>query len=288
MFLVNDPSAPVVVVRPIQQRRPQRARRQVLHTAPRPSWEHERNMTAQQDSGKPMADDMNRVKTPSPGIHIGLIGGLAMRAGIFYYEQIQRRSSSAGTTLDLSLRHADVNTVLGHVSAGDRHGLGQYLGGLSNQLFDGGADLVAVTAVAPHMAIREITAAAKGRIVNLLEVVPETLEASGFERVAVFGNRAVMNTDIYGAVDSSRIVRLDPELLETIHETYNDIALAGKRNTSAEVELLAGVADEMTARGAQAIILAGTDLSSFYSETPPEFPYLDLAQVHIDQIMASS
>ena len=233
-----------------------------------------------------MAEELNLKGAPPPA-HIGLIGGLAIRAGIFYYEEILRRRSAAGTSLDLSLRHADVNTVLEYVNAGNRGGLGQYLGGLSNQLFDAGVDLVAVTAVAPHMAIHEITAAAKGPIVNLLEMVPETLEATGIERVAIFGNRAVMASDIYGAVDASCVVRLAPEMVDAVHETYNDIALAGKRNTVVEAELLANAAEALMAQGAQAIILAGTDLSSFYSESPPDFPYIDLAQAHIDQIMAS-
>jgi aspartate/glutamate racemase len=36
---------------------------------------------------------------------------------------------------------------------------------------------------------------------------------------------------------------------------------------------------------AQAILLAGTDLSSFYAEQPPSFPFLDVARLHIDEIL---
>ena len=37
--------------------------------------------------------------------------------------------------------------------------------------------------------------------------------------------------------------------------------------------------------GVDAIVLAGTDLSSFYAEIEPEYPYLDLAQLHINEII---
>lgn len=219
-------------------------------------------------------------------VHIGLIGGLATRAGIFYYQQLQQRYERAGATLDLTLRHADVATVLTHIGADDRSGLGRYLGGLANELFGGGAELVAVTAIAPHAAIQEISAVAKGPVVNVLDTVPAVLNSVGAERVAIFGNRAVMETNVFGTIDEASVVRLDPALLETVHDTYNDIAITGKRGTESEVKLLSGVADQAILDGADAVLLAGTDLSSFYSERSPRYPYLDLASAHLDQIMA--
>ena len=74
---------------------------------------------------------------------IGLIGGLALRAGVFYYEQILKRYAAEKRPLRLVLSHADVNTVLACVGGEDRAGLGRYLGTLANELFDAGADVVA-------------------------------------------------------------------------------------------------------------------------------------------------
>ncbi len=218
--------------------------------------------------------------------HLGLIGGLATRAGIYYYEQLQLRHEAAGTTLDLSLRHADVARVLGHVARQDKQELGHYLGGLANQLFDGGAERVAVAAVAPHIAIDEIAREARGPMVSLLAAVPEALAAAGVERVAVFGNRAVIETDICNALGPGSAVHLEPAFVEAVHDVYNDIALHGKQGTPTEIDQLARLAEEALAAGAQAIVLAGTDLSSFYSRTPPDYPYVDLADAHIGEIMA--
>lgn len=218
------------------------------------------------------------------GAYIGLIGGLALRAGVFYYEEILKRCQAR--ELDLVLRHASVNTVLSHISSANRAGLGSYLGALANELFEAGADAVAVTAVAPHLAIEEIKATAKGPVIDVLEAVSEGLKKSGFERVAILGNRAVMTSDIFGSVPSHMVVALEPSEIDLVHDTYNDIALYGKRGTKPEVEYFEGLAkDLMERRGAQAIILAGTDLSSFYAEQKPSFPFLDLAEVHVDQIM---
>ena len=220
---------------------------------------------------------------------IGLIGGLAFRAGVFYYDQIQRRYAAEQKSLDLVLAHADVSTVLACVAAGDRPALGRYLGGIANGLFDAGAELVAVTAIAPHLAIDEIKSVARGPIVNVLDAVPVGLKAAGYDKVAVFGNRAVMETGVFGTVPADMRVALTPSLLNDVHATYNDIALHGKRGTQPELEFLEAAAYQLIDRdGAQAILLAGTDLSSFYADKPPSFRYLNLAQLHIDMLVEAA
>jgi len=219
--------------------------------------------------------------------HIGLIGGLATRAGIFYYEQLAHEHEAAGETLDLTMRHANVETVLDHVARLDRRGLGTYLGGLANQLFGAGVDFVTIAAVAPHMAINEIIEIANGPVLNALDVVADSIGAAGFERVAVFGNRAVIDSNVSGSIDTAAVVPLKPALRESVHDLYNHVALTGKHHTQPEAELFASFAEQAIALGAEAIVLAGTDLSSFYAGTPPEYPHIDLAQAHVDRIMTT-
>lgn len=217
---------------------------------------------------------------------IGLIGGLAFRAGIFYYDQLLQRSSDNGSTLELVLQHADVNKVLTFVGEGNRTGLGDYLGTLSNDLFAAGADLVAVTAVAPHLAIRELQHSTTGPIANLLDCVAKGIADAGLKRVAILGNRMVIDTNIYGAVSDEIVVHLDSKTAQKVHDTYNDIALNGKRGTQPEMDYFADLARHLTEKhDVQAIVLAGTDLSSFYADQPPSFPFLDVASLHIEQIM---
>ena len=229
---------------------------------------------------------MERDTKTAAGKKIGLIGGLALRAGVFYYEQISRHYVSRGQRLELVLAHADVSTVLAHVGARDKPALGRYLGTIANELFDAGAEIVAVTAIAPHLAAADIARVARGPIVNVLEVIPHGLAASGLRRVAVFGNRAVMETGIFGAVPPDVAVTPEKSLIDEVHAAYNEIALHGKRGTQPEIRFLERSARAMLDdRGAQAILLAGTDLSSFYAEQPPTYPFVDVATLHIDRIV---
>ncbi len=216
---------------------------------------------------------------------IGLIGGLAFRAGIFYYERLLERHAAAGRQLDLILAHADVGTVLAHVASGDKAGLGRYLGELANRLFDAGAALVAISAVAPHLAAAEVAACARGPVVSVLDVIEPALASARVRRVAVFGNRAVMETDVFGRVPASVAVRHDAAELDAIHAAYTAVAVDGKRGTAPEAAFFAASAHRAMAAGAEAILLAGTDLSSFYADAAPPFPAIDLATLHIDAIV---
>jgi aspartate/glutamate racemase len=220
---------------------------------------------------------------------IGLIGGLALRAGIFYYEQIEQGLKASGWPIQIMLNHADVSRVLSYVRASDRAGLGNYLGNLANELANGGCEIVAVTAVAPHLAVSELTKVAHVQLANVLDAIPAGLSAAGVDRVAVFGNRAVMQTNVFEAVPGHMIVPLTSADLDWVHDTYNDIALYGKRATKPEMRELSRLANRLIQEsGAQAILLAGTDLSSFYAEQKPDFPFIDVAQIHIDQIIRIS
>lgn len=218
---------------------------------------------------------------------IGLIGGLAFRAGVYYYEQILQQFNSREESLDLVLRHADVKKVLASVSSNDRAGLGKYLGMLANELADAGASFVAITAVAPHLAIEEISQVSRIPVVNVLDALAGGIDAAGVDRVAVFGNRAVLQSNIFGALGEERAVMLQQAMLDEIHTIYTDIALNGKRGSRKEKERLSELAHELLeTHGARSIVLAGTDLSSFYADEKPDYPVLDMAQLHIAQIIS--
>lgn len=220
---------------------------------------------------------------------IGLIGGLAPRAGIFYYEQLLLRFEAQQQPLDLVLQHADVGRVLAAIAANDRAGLGRYLGTLANALFDAGAEVVAITAVAPHLAFTEVAQTARGPMVNVLDAITRGVHSARVQRVAVFGNRAVMESHIFGAVAEDLAVTLEPSLIDEIHALYSEIALRGKRGTPAEAERLSRIARTLIeTHGAQAIVLAGTDLASFYADQKPDYPCIDVAQLHLDQLVEQS
>ena len=216
---------------------------------------------------------------------IGLIGGLAMNAGMFYYHELARRHADADVPLKLLLAHASVHVVLRFVSRDDRDSLARYLAELVVQLQAGGCAAVAITAVAPHLCVDELRERSEIPIIDLLAIVRDVVDhALPYRRVAIFGNKAVIETNIFGSVDASKVVAMPQATIDRIHELYSGIALLGKRGSDEEFCELDAIAVQLRSEGAEAILLAGTDLSAFYSGRPPSYPFVDLAQLHIDAI----
>jgi aspartate racemase len=74
-----------------------------------------------------------------------------------------------------------------------------------------------------------------------------------------------------------------PDEIETINNAYLDVVY--DRNTPATLDRLRELARTlMTRDGAEAVLLAGTDLSMVMNEQNAGFPTLDCAGVHIKEI----
>lgn len=216
----------------------------------------------------------------------GLIGGLGVEAGIFYYQHLVKAHERLGTPLRMVLVHADIRKAMGHVIAGEREDLAQYLTGLIRQLAAGGAEIAAIPAVTPHICIEAVAAASPVPLVNILQAVSGEIQKRGLRRIALFGTRFVIESDLYGALPSSvHVVRPRPEELARIDHLYRSYAVSGAGGADERAEFT-GIANDLCRReNLDAVILAGTDLSALFESHEPQFPYLDASQIHIAAIM---
>ena len=86
----------------------------------------------------------------------GLVAGLGMGAGIFYYRSLVNAHLSSGLSPRLLLVHADVRRVMAHAAARETQLLATYLAGLLHQLADGGARIGTIPAVSPQICAQEL------------------------------------------------------------------------------------------------------------------------------------
>jgi hypothetical protein len=130
---------------------------------------------------------------------LGLIGGLGPGSTIHYYRELV--AARAGEML---IVHADMDRVLGDVQRGDRAGLVAYFAGLIDRLAGGGADVAAISAITPHICIRELERISALPLVNIIEETGKEIRARGYRRVALFGTRFVVESRMYGMLERSR------------------------------------------------------------------------------------
>jgi aspartate racemase len=220
-----------------------------------------------------------------PGSVLGLIGGLGPAAGIFYYQELQKAHAARQRVLKLLMSHADLPTVLKAVADNDLTHLADYLAGLIGGLARAGARVAAVAAVTPHICAHEL---ARQLDIPLVDIVDETAQAirrRGLKRVALFGTRFTMETRLFGRLEDVTVVRPSPAEVARIHDIYLEIVGRGQ-GSAANLHDLSEIGRVLCERdGAEAILLAGTELSLALDEARAGFPVIDCARLHIEGIM---
>jgi aspartate racemase len=203
---------------------------------------------------------------------LGWIGGLGPGATVHYYRELVK--AGAGEAL---MVHADMGHALSHVTRGDRVGLADYFARLIERLARGGAEVAAISAITPHICIRELEKVSPLPLVNIVAVVGEEIRKRGYRKVALFGTRFVVESRMFGMLDGVEVVV--PEQSAAIHENYMRLVEGpGGEARAALTEIACQLPVD-------AIVLAGTDLNLVFDESTAGFPCLDAAQAHIREIV---
>jgi aspartate racemase len=220
--------------------------------------------------------------TGKEGRCLGLVGGLGPSATVYYYRSLLAAHEAAGRTARLLIAHADVDRVRGFVEKNDRAGLADYLVGFISSLAAGGAEVTAIVAITPHICAAELTAISPLPLIDIVSEVAATIRTRGLKRVALLGTRFTVESRMFDRLGVD-VIMPKAEEIDQIHDTYMDV-LNG-RSTAAQIEGLRQLARTLIARdGAEAALLAGTDLSAVLNENNAGFSTIDCAAAHIKAI----
>jgi len=107
-----------------------------------------------------------------------------------------------------------------------------------------------------------------------------TGNSPGIRRIGLLGTRVVMRTRLYGQLARTEAVALDDEI-ESLGQTYQDIAVAGTCTADQRAQFLNAGARMVRDLGAEAIVLAGTDLNLAFDGQAPGYPVIDALDVHV-------
>jgi aspartate racemase len=210
-----------------------------------------------------------------------LIGGLGVGAAVHYYRSLAKAHEQRRLPLHLLMVQADVRRVVSCVQSNRLNDLAEYFAALIAQLKGGGATFAAIPAVTPHICIQQLRPISPLPLIDILEVMRE---AKISKRIALFGTRFTVETDLFGVLRGENTIRPHPSEVKQIHEVYMRTAL---RNEGAEEDrrALTSLAHELIERdGVEAIVFAGTDLALLFNESNTTFPFIDCAQLHMDAI----
>jgi aspartate racemase len=214
---------------------------------------------------------------------LGLIGGLGPGATVFYYRELISAIERQGRTPRLLVAHADVGRVYAYVTAKDFDALARYLVAFVKEMAAGGAELTAIVAATPHICAPQFTAISPLPLIDMLDEVAAVLRARGLKRIALLGTRFTIETRMFGRLGDVEIVMPATGEIERIHELYTDV-MAGRVSNETIAELRKLARKFVTQERAQAVLIAGTDLSPVLAAGQLDLPTIDCARVHIDAI----
>jgi aspartate racemase len=221
-------------------------------------------------------------------MHIGLIGGIGPAATEFYYRGLIDRHARSDTRLELTIVHADAREMSRNMANRDARAQAAVFAPLVRRLGAAGAQAAAVTSMGGHFCYRELAAASALPLINALPEVDAAIKQRGFKTVGIIGTRVVMETALYGAIASAAVVAPEGDWLAEVHENYSAMAIAG-RVTDAQRRVFFAAGERLRReRGAEVVLLGGTDLFLAFQGHDCGFPVLDCADVHVEAIYRRS
>jgi aspartate racemase len=188
--------------------------------------------------------------------------------------------------LSLVMAHADTPTLLKNQSNNNVDEQVEIYLGLANKLLRAGVEYLAITSIAGHFCIEEFIDKSPLRVVNIIDSIKTELSNKNYKKIGMLGTKMVMETSFYSKLNSVEIVKLNSLELNQVHEAYIAMATAGFATKNHKAIFDTAAQKLINEHSCDCVLLAGTDLALVYNETnPADFPMLNCAQVHADDII---
>ena len=213
-------------------------------------------------------------------MHIGLIGGIGPAATVVYYQRLTTRMRELGAPLDLTIVHADVNELIRNNLADRRVEQAEVYVSLLHRLKAAGADCAAITSLGGHFCFDETVRLSPLPLVSAVAPLDDYFVSQGLTRVGLLGTRVVMRTRLYGQLRRTEAVACDDDI-ERLGQTYTDMAVSGVCTDEQRAVMFDAGHRMVREQGADAIVLAGTDLGLAFDGHSPGYRVIDALDVHV-------
>ena len=217
-------------------------------------------------------------------MHIGLIGGIGPAATEFYYRNLVAVYHGGSSQLDLTIVHADVNTLVANIASGAADEQAQVYLGLALRLQGAGADAIVISSIAGHFCVPQFEKITPLPILSIIPDLDAEFKGKNLTRVGLLGNQVTMQSKLFGGIANAEILVPQGGDFDRVHDEYLQMATSGKV-TGQQRERLFAIGKRLgTEQGAEVVLLAGTDLFLAFDGYDCGFATLDGALIHINAI----
>lgn len=214
-------------------------------------------------------------------MHIGLIGGIGVAATVVYYQRLSAAMDAKGARLRLTISHGDIQTLIRNNLADLRDPQAEIFARQIDELKAAGAEVAALTSLGAHYCFDELEALSSLPLISAVTPLDGYFAARGLQRIGLLGTGVVMRTRLYGQLTQTQAVAID-ENIETLGQNYQDVAVSGACTPIQRRMFLDAGRQMVEAQGAEAIVLAGTDLNLVFDGQEPGYEVIDALDVHVE------
>jgi aspartate racemase len=215
-------------------------------------------------------------------MHLGLIGGIGPAATVVYYQRLVAAFRTKGRVLELTIVNADVLTLARNAAANDRLAQAEVYARHLAQLKGAGADIGTITSIGGHFCFAETEAISPLPLISAITPIDAGLAARGVRTIGLLGTRQVMGSSLYGQLERTRAIA--PVDIDAVHEAYVGTATSGICAPEARA-LFFSEGARLIERGADAVLLAGTDLGLAFDGHEPGYKVIDALDLHVDHLV---
>ena len=216
---------------------------------------------------------------------IGLVGGLSWYSTLEYYrvinEQVQdRRGGHASASI--ALQSVDFSTVRACHMSGDWATAGRILADAARRCEAAGADLVLICSNLMHKVFADVEAAVDVPVLHIADAVAAEAQRNGWSRLGLLGAQWVMEESFYAdrlAASGIGVVCPGTEDRAMVDRVIFEELTQGRVGEQSRDEYVETIA-RLSSEGAQAIVLACTEIELLVSPADTPVPLLDSMRAH--------
>lgn len=212
-------------------------------------------------------------------MHIGMIGGIGPASTVAYYQRLSAAVRDAGSVLDLTIVNANVNELIRNNEAGDKNAQAIAYAKLIDRLTAAGAECAVITSLGGHFCFNETVSLSSLPMISAVTPLDAYFAAQGFKTVGLMGTKVVMNTRLYGQLSQTKALA-PTDTLDLIGETYIEMALLSECSDTQRAFFIEE-GRKLIDQGAEAIVLAGTDLNLAFDGRDVGYTVIDALDVHV-------
>ena len=218
---------------------------------------------------------------------LGLIGGKSWISTRIYYDHINRamqRRVAPMASAPMLIENLDFQQLYGLHEEADWERAAGVLVESAQRLEQAGAETILIAANSMHRVYDKVAEAVDVPLLHIADCVGARMKDAGITRAALLGTRNVMTESFYRQrLVAHGIDLLPPDMghVEQVDTIIYEQVMLGKATRDAERSLRTIIAN-LEKDGAQAIVLACTELELVVDVDANVLPIFDSARIHCD------